>query len=63
MNGFRWIIQTMNDDDFNMLKKEFPVKRQYLNKKLAYPYECFICINDFYQKPGKDLNKKLSLVF
>ena len=47
----------MDEDDFNILKKEFPDKWQYLNKNLAYPYEYFNNIND-YQKSVVDLEKK-----
>ena len=32
---------------FFTLKKEFPNKWQYLNKKLAYPYQCFKSIDDY----------------
>ena len=39
------------------MKKEFPDKWQYLNKKLAYPYENFNNIND-YKKPVNDLKKE-----
>ena len=48
----------MNDDKFNKLKKEFMDKWQYLNKRLAYPYEYFNCIDDYYQKPVNDLKKE-----
>ena len=36
------LFKNLNEDDFKFLKKEFPDKWQYLNKKLAYPYEYFI---------------------
>ena len=39
------------------MKKEFPDKWQYLNKKLAYPYEYFNSIDD-YQKPVDNLKKE-----
>ena len=39
------------------MKKDFPDKWQYLNKKLAYPYEYFNSIND-YKKPVNDLKKE-----
>ena len=31
------LVQNLDQDDFKILKKEFPDKWQYLNKKLAYP--------------------------
>ena len=40
-----------------ILKKEFPDKWQYLNKKLAYPYEAFNSIDD-YKKPVNKLKKE-----
>ena len=33
------LFKNLDNDDFVNLKKEFPDKWQYLNKKLAYPYE------------------------
>ena len=39
------------------MKKEFPDKWQYLNKKLAYSYQYFNSIDD-YKKPVNDLKKK-----
>ena len=39
------------------MKKEFPDKWQYLNKKIAYPYQYFNSIND-YKKPVNDLKKE-----
>ena len=42
---------------FKILKKEFPDKWQYLNKKLAYPYEYFNSIDD-YKKPVDNLKKE-----
>ena len=33
------LVKILDGDDFKILKKEFPDKWQYLNKKLAYPYE------------------------
>ena len=39
------------------MKKEFPDKYHYLNKKIAYPYEYFNSIND-YQKPVDILKKE-----
>ena len=39
------------------MKKEFPDKWQYSNKKLAYPYQYFNSIDD-YKKPVNDLKKE-----
>ena len=39
------------------MKKKFPDKWQYLNKKLAYPYQYFNRIGD-YQKPVDKLKKE-----
>ena len=47
----------MGENDPNNLKTEFPEKRKYLTKKLAYPYEYFNCIED-YQKPVDNLKKE-----
>ena len=41
------LVKTLDEDDFIILKKEFPDKWQYLNKKLAYPYEYFNSIDDY----------------
>ena len=41
------LVKNSDEDDFKTLKKEFPDKWQYLNKKLAYPYEYFNNIDDF----------------
>ena len=46
-----------DNNDFVVLKKEFPDKWQYLNKNLAYPYENFNNI-DVYQKPVDDITKR-----
>ena len=51
------LIQNLDEDDFKILKTEFPDKWQYLNEKLAYPYEYFESIDD-YQKPVDNLKKK-----
>ena len=51
------LVKNLDENDFKILKKEFPDKWQYLNKKLAYPYEYFNSIND-YQKPVNILKKK-----
>ena len=53
------LVKNLDEDDFKILKKEFPDKwqYQYLNKKLAYPYEYFNSIDD-YKKPVNDLKKE-----
>ena len=51
------LVQNLDEDDFKILKKEFPDKWQYLNKKLAYPYEYFNSIDD-YKKPVDNLKKE-----
>ena len=51
------LVKNLDEDDFKILKKEFPDKWQYLNKKLAYPYEYFNNIDD-YQKPVDNLKKE-----
>ena len=51
------LVKNFDMDDFVILKKEFPDKWQYLNKKLAYPYEYFNNIDD-YKKPVYNLQKE-----
>ena len=51
------LVKNLDEDDFEILKKEFPDKWQYLNKKLAYPYEYFNSIDD-YNKPVDNLKKE-----
>ena len=51
------LVKNLNEDDFKILKKEFPDKWQYLNKKLAYPYQYFNSIDD-YKKPVNDLKEE-----
>ena len=51
------LVKNLDEDDFKFLKKEFPDKWQYLNKKLAYPYHFFNSIDD-YQKPFDNLKKR-----
>ena len=55
--SFDKLVKNLYEDDFKILQKEFPDKWQYLNKKLAYPYEHFNNIND-YKKPVNDLKKE-----
>ena len=40
------LVKNLDEDDFKTLKKEFPDKWQYLNRKIAYPYEYFNYIDD-----------------
>ena len=51
------LVKSLDEDDFKILKKEFHDKWQYLNKKLAYPYEYFNSIDD-YKKPVDNLKKE-----
>ena len=55
--GLDSLVKNLDEVDFKILKKEFPDKWQYLNKKLAYPYEYFNSIDD-YQKPVINLKKE-----
>ena len=50
------LVKNLDVDDFKILK-EFPDKWQYLNKKLAYPYQYFNNIDD-YRKPVNNLKKE-----
>ena len=56
-SGLDSLVKKLDEDDFKILKKEFPDKWQYLNKKLAYPYEYFNSIDD-YKKPVHNLENK-----
>ena len=56
-SGLDSLVKSLVEDDFKILKKEFPDKWQYLNKKLAYPYEYFNSIDD-YKKPVHNLKKE-----
>ena len=51
------LVKNLDEDDFKILRKEFPDKWQYLNNKLAYPYQNFNCI-DNYQKPVDNFKKE-----
>ena len=51
------IVQNLDEIDFKILKKEFPDKWQYLNEKIAYPYEYFNNIDD-HKKPADNLKKE-----
>ena len=50
-------VKNLDEDDFKILKNEFPDKWHYLNKKLTYPYQIFNSI-DGYRKPVNDLKKE-----
>ena len=43
------LVKNLDENDFKILKKEFPDKWQNLNKKLAYPYQYFNSIDDYQQ--------------
>ena len=51
------LVKILDEDDFKILKKEFPEKWQYLNKKIAYPYQYFNSIDD-YKKPVNGLKRE-----
>ena len=51
------LVKNLDEDDIKILKREFPDKWHYLNKKLAYPYQYFNSIDD-YKKPVNDLKKE-----
>ena len=51
------LVKNLDEDDFKILKKEFPDNWNILNKKLVYPYEYFNKIED-YQKPVDNLKKE-----
>ena len=56
-NSLEKLVKNLDEDDFKILKKEFPDKWHYLNKKLAYPYEYFNNIDD-YKEPVDNLQKE-----
>ena len=56
-SGLDSLVKNLDGNDFEILKKEFPDKWQYLNKKLAYPYEYFNSIDD-YKKSVHSLKKE-----
>ena len=51
------LLNYMGENDLKVLKTEIPDKWKYLTKKLAYPYEYFISIDD-YQKPVNNSKKE-----
>ena len=56
-SGLDSLVKNLDKNDFEILKTEFPDKWHYVNKKLAYPYEHFNCIDD-YQQPVINLENK-----
>ena len=54
--GLDELVKKLDNDDFNILKTEFPDTWQNLNKKLAYPNEIFNSIDD-YKTPVDNLKK------
>ena len=51
------LVKNLDIDDFEILKKELPDKRMYLNEKLANLHEYFKSSED-YQKPVVNLKKE-----
>ena len=51
------LVKNLDSDDFIILKKEFPDEWQYLNKKIAYPYQYFNSVDD-YKKAVDNLKKQ-----
>ena len=51
------LVKTLNEEDFKILKKEFPDNWELLNKKLAYPYEYFKNLEE-YNKDISTLTKQ-----
>ena len=56
------LAETLQEEDFNILKVEFGDNWQLINKKLAYPYENFKSLED-YKKDISNLSKKIILVY
>ena len=56
--GLEELVKTLDNDDFDILKKQFPNKWEYLNKKLAYPYEYFNSTDDYEKPPEIFFSKK-----
>ena len=44
-SSFDKLVKNLDNDDFVILKTEFPDKWQYLNRKLAYPSEYFLIVS------------------
>ena len=51
------LVKKLNENDFLILKEEFPDEGQNLNKDLAYPYQKFNSIDD-YQRPVNNTKKE-----
>ena len=51
------LVKNLKEEDFKILKKEFPDKWQYWNKKIAWPYNYFNSIDD-YNKPVDNSRKE-----
>ena len=51
------LLNYKGENDFKLLKTEFPEKCKYLTKKLEYPYEYFNSIED-YLKPVDNFKKE-----
>ena len=51
------LLNYIGGKDLKVLKTELPDKWKFLTKKLAYPYENFVSIDD-YQKPVDNLEKE-----
>ena len=56
-SSFDNLVKILYEDDFVILKQDFPDKWQNLNKKVAYPYQYFNTIGD-YQKPVNNFKKE-----
>ena len=54
-------VESLDEDDFKILKEELPDHWGILNEKIAYPSEYFIK-NEKFQKPVTNLKKKTSSV-
>ena len=51
------LVKKVDEDEFKILRKEYPDKWHYLIKKLVYPYQNFNSIDD-YKKPVDNLKKR-----
>ena len=55
--GLVELVASLDNDDSDFLKKQFPDKSEYLNKKITYPYELLKSIDD-HQKRVENLEEK-----
>ena len=55
--GLDELVKTLHKDDFVILQKTFPDRWEYLNKKLANPFEYLYSI-DVSKKPANKLRTK-----